>query len=219
MSGRLKVKGMGRLSLKPDSIIIDLRIDTVDKDYGKAMKESSIKLESLYKQTEQVGLDKNSVKMNDFSVNSRYENKKDADGNYIKVFSGFCVTHQLKIEFANDMTVLNKLLYVLSQGKTECDLNISFTVKDKESPKSQLLKAAVKDAGDKANVIASAAGKTLKDIVSIDYGAEGINLISPTRFNVREAMVRGAYADNGCADINPDDIVLSDTVTIEWEIE
>ena len=219
MSGRIKVKGTGRLFLKPDSIKTDLKLETIDKDYSEAVKKSSEKLQNLYEHIGRTGLKKDLIRLSDFTVNAKYDGKTESNGNYKKMFSGFSVVQRLSVEFIKDMNLFSYFLNQISESKTECDINIEFTVKDKETPKKELLKAAVKDASEKAEIIAMSAGKKIKDIISIEYGGLNGSLISPTRFNLTEAAARGACTDGAYADINPEDIFLTDTVMTEWEIE
>ena len=101
------------------------------------------------------------------------------------------------------------------------ELRFSFFVGDVEASKNELLGKAVTDAKAKAEVLAKAAGCMLKSIVSIDYSWGEIELeVSPfkkamlvedTAMESREAC----YAMN----IEPDDIEMSDTVTVVWNIE
>ena len=86
-----------------------------------------------------------------------------------------------------------------------------------------LLGKAVADAKVKAAVLTQAAGVELKDIQSMDYSGGEIN------FDVRPMsrdMLTEDEIDNLLAplsagydmNIEPDDIVVSDTVTVVWEI-
>ena len=92
-------------------------------------------------------------------------------------------------------------------------------MKDPEATKNTLLGKAVKDAREKASVLTEAAGIGLKDIQSIDYSWGEID------FEYRP-MDGGILAERCMAeptaayslDIEPDDIEVSDTVTVVWEI-
>ena len=126
------------------------------------------------------------------------------------------------MEFGSDNDRLGKVLYALANCLVKPEFRISYTVKDPEAAKNELLGKAVSDAKDKAAVLTEAAGVTLKDIQSIDYSWGEID------FEVRP-MNRALMADECMApmaagtggydmDIEPDDIEVSDTVTVLWEI-
>ncbi len=104
------------------------------------------------------------------------------------------------------------------------EFGISYTVSDPEAAKNELLGKAVKDVKERASVLTSAADVTLKEIQSIDYSWGEID------FEVRP-MGRALMDDADCCmdsaldaggdydlDVEPDDINVSDTVTVIWEI-
>ena len=78
-------------------------------------------------------------------------------------------------EFDPDKKRLGKILYALVQCELKPEFRISYTVKDPEAAKNELLGKAVKDAKEKAAVLSEAADVKLKDIQSIDYSWGEIN--------------------------------------------
>ena len=87
--------------------------------------------------------------------------------------------------------------------------------------KNELLGQAIADATEKASVLAKAAGLTLKEIRNIDYSWGMIDFeIKPMdRMLMPKSCRSGAAAEPGYnLDIQPDDITVSDTVMVIWEI-
>ena len=91
-------------------------------------------------------------------------------------------------------------------------------LRNTEAAKNQLLGKAVADAQAKAQVLTQAAGVTLKDIQSIDYSWDRIDFeIQP----MNRMLMAKECADEAAGfeiNIDPDDIDVSDTVTVLWEI-
>ena len=118
---------------------------------------------------------------------------------------------------------LGNILYALANSQLRPEFRISYTIKDQEAAKNQLLGKAVSDAMEKADTLARAARLTLKDIQSIDYSWGQINFeVHPmNRMLVAEEDLALPMAATGSydMDIEPDDIEVSDTVTLLWEIE
>ena len=86
----------------------------------------------------------------------------------------------------------------------------------------ELLGKAVTDAKKKVTVLSKAAGVTLKDIQSIDYSWGQIDFeIHPmSKAPLSEDCLMSEISSNSCdLDIEPDDIEVSDTVTVIWEIQ
>ena len=97
----------------------------------------------------------------------------------------------------------------------------SFFVKDVEASKNELLGKAVTDAKAKAEVLTSAAGVKLLDILSIDYSWGEIDFeISPMRGDLGYGEYKMALAEPAGYDIDieSDDIEVNDTVTVVWGI-
>ena len=127
----------------------------------------------------------------------------------------------MKFEFDSDNVRLGKVLYALANCDVKPEFRLSYTEKDPEAAKNELLGSAVTDAKEKASVLTKAAGVTLKEVQSIDYSWGQID------FEVRP-MNRMLMAEDCCEaptaglgydiDIEPDDIEVSDTVTVIWEI-
>ncbi len=219
MNRTITVKGAGKLSLTADFTAVNITVKSSDKDYAAAMDKAAEQLEDLREKLVAGGLSKDDIKTTDFNVQTQYDNEKDEKGGYKRVFAGFVVSHNLKAEFAFDKERLAKVLSALSATKGQPEFSVRFTVKDKEAAKQSLIKAAVKDAKEKAAALAEAADVRLGQIVNIDYNVGNVNFYSPARYQVNDAVCRSAAFTAAHIDIAPEDIELSDTVTVVWEIE
>lgn len=108
------------------------------------------------------------------------------------------------------------------QIKVKPELRLSYTVKDPEAAKNELLGRAVTDAKEKAAALTRAVGVALKDIQSIDYSWGQINFeVQPmNRMLMAEECCEAptVASENYDLNIEPDDIEVSDTVTVIWEI-
>ena len=84
-----------------------------------------------------------------------------------------------------------------------------------------MLGKAVTDAREKATVLTQAGGVKLKDIQSIDYSWGEIDFeYRPMRGDMLVECCEAPMTYKSCnLDIEPDDIDVSDTVTVVWEIE
>ena len=137
------------------------------------------------------------------------------------IFIGYRFTHVLKLEFDSDNDRLGKILFALANSDTSPEFRISYTVKDPESAKNELLGKAVADAAAKAAVLTKAAGVRLMDIQSVDYSWGEISLETRPMNRMMAAGAKMAVMEEASydMDIEPDDIEVSDTVTVVWEIE
>ena len=216
----IKVTGKGQLSLKPDTTRITMTLTGVETEYADALRVSSEQTEALKNLFARFGFDRSELKTLSFNVDTEYESYKEGEA-WKQRLIGYRFNHTLKIEFPSDNERLGKILYALANSDAQPQFSISYTLKDPEAAKNMLLGKAVRDASEKAKVLTEAAGKKLGEIQSIDYSWGEISF--ETR-PVNRLMKAAAFADaeESCSydmDIEPDDIDVSDTVTIVWEIE
>lgn len=212
----ITVKCIGAVSVKPDLIVLRLSMETAEYEYDAAMKAAAEKIDFLNKALEAAGFEKKSAKTADFRVRADYDRLNDGKGNYTSVFMGYKCRHELKIEFDFDTKRLAKALSEISECIAKPEISIDFTVKDSSAVSGELLKAAVKNAREKAEILCAASGAKLGELLSIDYNWGELHLYSATDYDVEgKCMMFGAADD---MDIEPEEIKARDTATFEWEI-
>ena len=212
----ITVKGIGAVSVNPDLIVLRLSMETAEYEYDAAMKAAAEKIDFLNKALEAAGFEKKSAKTADFRVRADYDRLNDGKGNYTSVFMGYKCRHELKIEFDFDTKRLAKALSEISKCIAKPEISIDFTVKDSSAVSGELLKAAVKNAREKAEILCAASGAKLGELLSIDYNWGELHLYSATDYDVEgKCMMLGAADD---MDIEPEEIKARDTATFEWEI-
>lgn len=218
MNKTITIKGIGKLSLKPDQVVVLLTLKATDKNYDKAMNTAAKHLEQLRGALVGIGFTKDDLKTTNFNVGTEYESERDKNGNYKRIFIGYSVTHKLKLEFDFDSQRLSQTLGAIAACIAEPELNVQFTVKDKESVNAALLENACVNAKANAGILAKASGVTLGDLISIDYNWGELHLFSPTQYDMEDACMRLSSAAPTSIEIEPDDIDISDSVTFVWEI-
>lgn len=216
MQRTIRVKGKGKISVKPDMIRLDITANEVCKEYDEVIEKSALCIKKIKETVKKAGLNDKELKTVKFDVDSKYESYRDKNGNYKSRLVGFQYTQKFYIQFPNDNTQLGKILYELSH----CDVNVEFyikhTVKDITAVKNELLAKAVQDSKIKAEILAKSSGVTLVDIINIDYSWGEIEIYSEPiqKYCLAESTISEPYN----IDIEADDIDVQDTVTIVWEI-
>ena len=216
----IRVTGKGKQQVHPDMTRITIELEGKNYDYGTTLKKSSESTEKLKELFAGFGFERTDLKTLYFNIDTEYESYKENEV-YKRRFDGYKYIHRLKLEFESDNKLLGRILYALAHSSLEPEFRISYTVKDPEAVKNELLGRAVQDAMTKAKVLADAAGLSLGDIQNVDYSWGRME------FEV-QPMARGMGVDDCCMpptcaegydmDIEPDDIDVEDTVTVVWEI-
>ena len=218
MNRTITIKGVGRLSLKPDQVAVTLCLKTTDPVYEEAMRAATAELAQLRAAIAGVGFAEDDLKTASFDIDTVYESDCDRDGNYRRRFVGYRVTHELKLELAYDTQRLSRTLGEIAACVGEPELTIRFTVKDQDAVNAALLESACVNAKQKAEILTRAAGVPLGTLLSIDYNWGELHLYSPTSCSVGSADLAETCGAPAAMAIEPDDIDVSDSAVFVWEI-
>lgn len=212
----ITVKGIGHVSVKPDLVVVKFKLETTSLDYGQCMKIAGERNEMVKAAVIKSGLAKDALKTSNFDMGTETRSVKNKDGGYNYVFDHWRCTHNLKVEFPMDIKRLSAVLHNVAESKADCEVDIDFTISDPSHVEKDLLESAAKNARTKAEVLCSAMGAKLGELVNIDYNWKEIDIYSTTRYSDCAAPMPMACA---APEIDPDDIDVSDNATFIWRIE
>lgn len=216
MARTITVKGIGKVSARPDYVVLSMTLQSNHMDYDKAMDMAASHIQHLNETLAAIGFEKGSVKTTNFNVHTDYDRVKDRNENYKSVFNGYEVTHNLKLAFDFDMERLSQALAAIAGCLSHPQLSVAFTVKDATAINEEMLRSATANAKRKAEILCEASGVTMGDLIAIDYNWGELDIYSHTHYDCCEdAMPLMAKS----IDIDPDDIDVSDTATFVWEIK
>ena len=219
MERTIRVTGKGRLSVRPDTIRLILFMEGIQGTYDMALEQSATMTEELKKLFTGHGFQKDALKTLAFHVSAEYDSYQDRDKSWKKRFEGYKFSHRMKVEFPADNKRLGQILYALGHAAVRPEIQIEYTVADTEKCKNELLADAVADCLKKADVLTRAAGVTLGDIVNIDYSWAELEFVArPMNAMMLEECRMRSCEDSYDIDINPDDIDVTDSVTVVWSL-
>lgn len=221
MDRTIRVTGKGKLAVRPDTIRLNINFEDVRETYDETLKQSSEQTETLKDCFESLGFCKSDLKTLYFNVDTEYESYQDKNKNWKRKFVGYKFIHRLKIDFPEDNERLGKVLYALAHCTAHPEFSIAYTVKDIDAAKNLLLKKAVEDSKQKAEILTKAAGTKLGNVITIDYSWGELDIISrPMNRLMEPCMAMEDCAEESYdVDIEPDDIEVIDTVTVVWDLE
>ena len=214
----IRVTGRGKLSVKPDTVRLIITQSERSKTYDAAVKASAKQKKALTEAIAGQGFMKTDLKTLSFNVHAEYEGYEAEDKSWKQRLVGYRYTHRMKLEFPVESGKLGKVLAALVECKGEPEFSIQYTISDPESAKNELLAKAVADSRTKAEVLAGAAGVSLGEICFIDYSWSEVDFVTAPMNDMRVLGVPMAKAAIIEPDIEPDDIEVTDTVTVVWGI-
>lgn len=215
----IKVTGRGNLSIKPDITCISVTLSAAFPEYSDTIKRSTVDTEKLKELLLPFGFEREDLKTLSFNVDTEFEGYTE-DGVYKQRRTGYRYTHVIKLSFDTDNERLGQILSALSGSSLAPEFTLSYTVKDKEAARNELIGKAVSDSMAKAKVLTEAAGVKLGDIQDIDYSWSETELEIRPMNRAMMAKCDSFGAAAACApDVVPDNITITDTVTVVWEIK
>lgn len=204
----LTVTGTGHITVAPDMAILSLTLEKMNRKYEVMIAQVDKAVDSLREELERIGISGAELKTTGFDVDTRYADDIDCDKKHI--FLGYSGRHELSLAIPMDNELLGKCITVLSHTEGKPEINISFSVKDKDALKNLVIEDAVRNAKLKADILSKAAGVKLGNIIKIEYSW------GEPHFRSRFKTACKRYK---IGEINPEDIEESDSVTVVWQIE
>lgn len=215
MDRTITVTGTGKVSVKPDLIVLTFGIESTDFDYEKTMELATKAITELTAAVESSGIEKDELKTTRFHIQTQYESIRDEQNNFQQRFAGYTCVQDVKLEFDFDTHLLDTVLSAVAESVVNPTLQVNFSVKDPEKVQADVLQAATQTARKKAAILTEAAGVTLGELISINYNWNAPPLFSPTEFHRESRMMMAKDSP----EMNPDDIQVKENVTFIWEIK
>lgn len=219
MERTIRVTGKGKLAVKPDLIELTLSIKDIKKEYDELLKRSSSATNEVKELLEKIDFERKDIKTKSFDINIEYDSYRDKNDKWIEEFKGYSFIHKMKIEFEANNKMLGRVLYTLSKSTSYPSFSISYTVSNPEKYKNKLLEKAINNSKEKATVLANASGVKLGKILSIDYSWSELRISSSPFENKKWFFEEDSDESDYVIDVEIDDIDVTDTVTVIWDIE
>lgn len=122
----------------------------------------------------------------------------------------------LKIDLPIDNHLVHCIVRGIGKFIPNAQINIGYTLQDVRPSQMKMLARAVDDAKEKAKIMAGAGGCSLGKIISIEYKFQNTHIASQARYIHSNSEAKLSTASS--LDITPDDLVISDTVDVTFEL-
>ncbi len=210
----ISIKGSATLKVQPDEGTVSITATYIGLDVNQTMLGLDRKAKELIKQFVAAGISEKSIKTTDFQVNKNMVYRRGLTKD-----SGFVATQNMQARFLYSKEKITQILNKFSESPQDFNLSFSFQLSDslKNITNEKLIRLAVADAKRKAGVIASEASLKLKNIRHIEYGAT--NFEAPVYPALKSRALLMEEDSGSMQGFSPNDMVVSDEVSILWELE
>lgn len=183
----MTVSGQGEIKAAPDEAQLSAGVVTQARKAADALAANSRAMNAVFDALKRIGIPDKSIQTSDFSVTAQYQT--DQHGNTTQKIIGYQVSNNVTV-IVDDLGKLGSAIDALVTSGANSMGDIAFTIRDPKPLLTEARAAAVKDALQRANTYASAAGVALGPITSIGENGEE----TPRPMMMRRAMVEAALA-------------------------
>lgn len=199
----MTVIGNGQLSVRPDTVHIQLEVVTNSDSVQEAQQENAERTTKVIQALTQLGIPQENIQTAAFTIQPLYDFQ---DGT--QIFKGYEVTHTLSITHTQ-IENAGQIIDVAVQEGVNRISNIEFTVDSYQKYEDEVLQLAVFDAQQKAKAIADSLNVTV-DLVPLKVIEQsGYESISQQTF---------VKMDSGTTTpIEPGQIIFQATLEVEFQ--
>lgn len=215
----IHVEGEPLEYVSPDQVILNIEFKKKGESYNAVLTEG---IESVKTFIEQIlipnSIDKEELKTRNFTIeeDKKYNNKLKK---YEKV--GFLFNQEAVLRFDYDKILLAAIMISLSNLKNPPLCYVEFGLKDKKEVQKNILSKAYEDAKIKAEAIAIASKKKLKDCIKTEFLKKS-NSEFISNFAIEEGIFNSSLevqTKNIVNTLIPEDIKLSEKLYCLWITE
>lgn len=216
-NARISVQGKGAIHVVPDVMRLKVRVQSVFPDYQHAYAQAKENFGWMVKILEFNKKPGKLAKTIRFDISDHLVPKYNDDGDCIgHVKQGFDLVQCFKVDLPVDNVLANCIVKGVGKFIPGAQIEVGYTLQDPRPSQLKMLERAVADAKEKARLMVEAAGCTLGAVLKIDYNYEDIDTYSQARNIHSNSEAKASTADS--LEISPDDLVMSDTVDVVFEI-
>ncbi len=220
----ITVEGIGKKVYTPDEVEINLNFYTRADSYEGALEKGTANVKIFINDIlEKMNFNKEIMKTRNFRV---YEEKKYDYDKKIYIKLGYAYTQQANIKFDYSMNTIAEFMDMVSKLKNPPKYQLAFNVKDIKRCKDEVLAEAYNKAKDKAEIIAKAAGKELKECVKTDFRPFEERVTSRSSLNSQDMYMGKESSIDGVkyggvqetiqTIFTPEDVEITETLYCLW---
>ena len=201
----LSIDGSGKSTASPDQAFISLGVITQAPEAQDAQSQNSAIANAIQASLSEIGIPEKCIQTRNYSFQILYSHER---GHQDEI-TGYTVNNTVTVE-VNDVSLVGKVIdAALSNGANRVS-SLTFNIRDTKQLRKEALSNAIKDAREKADIIASGLGKS---IVGVQNVSESSGNIQPRVYG-NMMLARSAAMDT--TPIEAGTIDLSASVHIDF---
>ncbi|QHT58907.1 SIMPL domain-containing protein [Paenibacillus lycopersici] len=210
----ITVAGTGKIDAAPDVAYLNVAVEARAATAKEAQSKNATQFAGLTKLLyDTYKTDKKDVKTTGFSVQPEYEyNSKDGTSK----IKGYLAVHNIQVTTRN-LDGIGKLLDDLSASGANRVDGVQFDTEKQEQYELQALDKAMANAKAKGEALAKAAGKQVKEVLTITQNSANSGPIFYGKAEM--AAATNAAADSASTSVQAGEITISTDITVVYEMQ
>lgn len=140
---KITVNGTGEVQMIPDTVIVSMGVESLNKVLTDAESENSEKMNNVINILYDYGIKKENIKTRSFNVFPKYDYNKNQN------FLGYQVSNNIDFK-TRDIEHVGEIITKITEAGANCFNGVSFTVEDNDLAYNQALENAINNARNKA---------------------------------------------------------------------
>ncbi len=225
----IMVQGEGKKFYKPNQVDISINFFANDETYEKSLKKGTETVEEFINLVlKELKINREELKTRNFRI---YQNIRYDYQTKTQVDNGFDYNQSATLKLDYSMDVISEFMDKVSKLVNPPKYNMTFTIKEQEMAKKEVLEEAYIKAKEKAEAIAKASGKILKDCIKVDFRPFEEKVYSYSSLSDTDLMLKadrtGAIPEKAMKTtkdvlqtiFTPEDVEIRETLYCLWVTE
>ncbi len=204
----LSVDGIGRTTATPDRASINIGVTTSAADASNAQRENDSRIQNIVDGLKELGIAAGDIRTDHYSFRPDYT-FRESRGSEI---TGYTVDNSVIVKVKNVDLVGRVIDTALQRGANQIN-SLEFGISDTKALRKQALNAAIQDAREKADILASGLGHR---IIGIHHVTENTGSFTSRQF---DSMMLAAASKNAAVPIESGTVSLDANVHIDFILD
>ena len=179
----LSVNGEGIVEAAPDRAAISIGVVTQDKDAAHAQSANAKAAQDVINSIVALGVDRKNINTSDYSFRPTYHQ----DANRQSILNGYEVRNTVHV-MLNDLELVGKVIdTALNHGANNID-SLDFGIKNRKKLQDEALLLAIRDARQRADLVARELGKTITGVQDVSINLGGVGAMRMNKMYAMAAM-------------------------------
>jgi len=210
-SNQITVSGQGKVYTSPDIATLTLGVQTEGKDVKEITQKNVSSMNKIIDGLKKLNIENKDIQTAQYTVNSQYDWTEEGG----RVLKGYTISQNVEVKI-RDFTKIGDVLSMATENGANVVGDLQFSIEDAEQFKTQARAEAIKQAKEKAVVLAQQTGINLGDIINVYEDSYGY---APVAYSSAKLMGAGTDAVQESAQIESGEQTVTVTVNLTYKVK